>query len=800
MKKSKTLRFLKTENFSFIIALFIFLISNLLLHYTTIPKELEKHYHDFCFQVRNIIKSTSEQEGSVKRNLNNNINSDIQIIALDSNTLNRVGTWPFPRYQYGNFLTNLSRIRDVTHRENSVFLDVFFIDKGTPARNDGLFAAGIKENGKVFSEIDINYLPLNIDDSKLMKSRMDVLFDNYGEIEDIKNVSNSFETFYGVTVPLLPFVKNSYAYGHASFVSDSDDLYRKQRIVARIAFLNDEFELSKIDVNINLKKNEYLAYYDFDNRVIPISNSELNNLNLLKQQIMERSQYKLIDTDNDGEPDGKEFYIRRFEEHYIPSITLSLALNYFNKKLSDVHVTLGEVVSINNPQMWDKESNSWVPYRILRESPIIDEDGNTLKAAVYEDISIIEIPIDKKGDMTINYMGPASSEFSTGHQTYNIRSLAGYISSIRGVDSSRWPRTMALDNKIIMMGAFTKGIAEDEKYTPYGPMYGVELHANALNTILMNNFLRPIPFWINEIILALTILIISIISSRISTILAFFISILYAFILFIATTIFFETQNLLINFTVPVIAIISSFTMVTIYRVMTEEKDKKRIQAMFGQYVSPKVVKELVNTKMPELGGVDRELTVLFSDIRGFTTLSESLSPQELVNHLNKYLASMTDLILEYEGTLDKYVGDEIMCFWGAPIPQKNHAELACKCALRMMAVLKELNESWPEDKRIDIGIGLNSGIMTVGNMGSQGRMNYTLMGDNVNLGARLEGTNKQYLTNVIISEYTYSLIKDTAIVRELDNIRVKGKNKPVLIYELIDFVDGLDVPKKIKN
>jgi len=191
--------------------------------------------------------------------------------------------------------------------------------------------------------------------------------------------------------------------------------------------------------------------------------------------------------------------------------------------------------------------------------------------------------------------------------------------------------------------------------------------------------------------------------------------------------------------------------------------------------------------QQPELGGVDKELTVLFSDIRGFTTLSEAMTPQELVIHLNTYLTAMTDIIMDYQGTLDKYVGDEVMCFWGAPISQADHALLACKCALRQMAKLAELNSVWPPERRIDIGIGINSGIMTVGNMGSIGRMNYTLMGDNVNLGARLEGTNKQYQTHIIISEYTFGLVKDHIIARELDNIRVKGKNKPVIIYELID-------------
>jgi adenylate cyclase len=247
-----------------------------------------------------------------------------------------------------------------------------------------------------------------------------------------------------------------------------------------------------------------------------------------------------------------------------------------------------------------------------------------------------------------------------------------------------------------------------------------------------------------------------------------------------------------------VIGGILTYISIVTYRVMTEERDKKRITSMFGKYVSPTVVDSLLDHP-PELGGVDKELTVFFSDIRGFTTLSERMSPQALVNHLNDYLTAMTDILLEYRGTLDKYVGDEIMCFWGAPLPEPDHALLACMCALKQMDVLHELNENWPEEKRINIGIGVNSGIMTVGNMGSQGRMNYTLMGDNVNLGARIEGINKVYQTNIIISEYTYGLVKDRVIVRELDNIRVKGKNKPVLIYELVDMIDTYELPPQEK-
>jgi adenylate cyclase len=237
-----------------------------------------------------------------------------------------------------------------------------------------------------------------------------------------------------------------------------------------------------------------------------------------------------------------------------------------------------------------------------------------------------------------------------------------------------------------------------------------------------------------------------------------------------------------------------TFLSIVVYRAMTEERDKKFIRETFGKYVSPKVVDQLVEDP-PELGGVDKELTVMFSDIRGFTSLSERMTPQELINHLNVYLTAMTDIILAYGGTLDKYIGDAIMAFWGAPLRQDDHAERACKCALRQMERLAELNATWPEPLRINIGIGLNSGIMTVGNMGSPTRMNYTLAGDNVNLGSRLEGTNKEYGTNIIVSEATYGPVHDKFLFRELDNIRVKGKNKPVGIYELIDCLGDIAPP-----
>jgi adenylate cyclase len=178
----------------------------------------------------------------------------------------------------------------------------------------------------------------------------------------------------------------------------------------------------------------------------------------------------------------------------------------------------------------------------------------------------------------------------------------------------------------------------------------------------------------------------------------------------------------------------------------------------------------------------------MFTDVRGFTSISEGLTPDELVRLLNEYFNAMTNVLFNKLGTLDKYIGDAIMAFWGSPYPQNDHAFLACACALEMLATLEKLNQKWEAEgrKRISIGIGLNTGEVNVGNMGSDKRLAWTVMGDNVNLASRLEGMTKQYRCSVIISENTYRQVSNQFACRELDKILVKGKSQPVTIYELM--------------
>lgn len=251
----------------------------------------------------------------------------------------------------------------------------------------------------------------------------------------------------------------------------------------------------------------------------------------------------------------------------------------------------------------------------------------------------------------------------------------------------------------------------------------------------------------------------------------------------------FVQKGIWLNAVYPLLTMVIVYTAVTLYRYIVEEREKRKIRGAFSFYVTPSVVNEMLkNPDKLKLGGDKKELTVLFSDIRGFTTLAEEMEPEALVNLLNEYLTEMTDIVFEFDGLLDKYIGDAVMAVWGAPLEQNDHPARACRTALKMLDRLTKMQQKWEAEgtPRLDIGIGINAGPMVVGNMGSERRFDYTVMGDSVNLASRLEGINKEYGTQVVISEFTYERVKDDFFCRELDAVRVKGRAKPAKIYELV--------------
>lgn len=801
-KKKKRSKFLEAKYFGLFIGIVVVFLMIGFMQYTSIIDNLETKVLDVHFRYKNLFLNETIQEGVSYVEHNPNISPDILIVAIDFRTLSKFGKWPFPRYTHSYLIDTLSRISNQNERERALFLDIFFIEPDKNAIDDAILIKSIKSSGRVFLETLLDEVPPPADTGNEFFKRQQILYENYGEIDNILGDWESMMAFTGIQAPLQPYAAAAKGYGHANYIKDIDEIYRRQPLVGKSSQLIKEINLNDLTESFTIDKENFQRLAWIDKKTIthnieyPLTTKILDKL---KNDMQANAPLKTVDRDNDGTPDESYYIIRLYQDHFLPAITLALALEYFNKELSDIEISLGKYIFIPHPEYFNVESGLWVPYQLITKEAVFDAEGNVEEEAEYTTVNEIKIPIDGNGAMLVNFMGPPSFAAAGERQTFPIRSYSGYASNPPGENQSRWPRTRALGNKIVMVGAFARGIADDQKPTPFGLMYGVEIHANALNTILMTNFITTVPFIVDILILAFMVMLISFISSRLSTIWAFIISIVLIIGLFVFASIIFDQESIIIKFTSPAISTFFALILIIIYRIMTEEREKKRIKNMFGTYVTPQVVEQLLENP-PELGGVDKEITVLFSDIRGFTRKSEGLSSQELVKYINKYLTAMTDVILEDDGTLDKYVGDEIMAFWGAPIDQKDHALRACKSAVRQMEALKRFNEDMPPERKIDIGIGLNSGIMTVANMGSDKRMNYTLMGDNVNLGARLEGTNKVYRTNIIISENTYGLVRDLVIVRELDNIRVQGKTKPVLIYELLDYIGNEVTAKNGEN
>ncbi len=439
----------------------------------------------------------------------------------------------------------------------------------------------------------------------------------------------------------------------------------------------------------------------------------------------------------------------------------------------------------------------------------------------YFELGNRKIPRYDKSSMLINYYGPNGTfeylkfsdvlddkEFQTEDENYYETELNIWDDEYSGLLQSG-----KFKDKIVLIGSI---LPEDRDFFPISfshgkrkgdnQMWGVEIHANAIQNVIWNDFLIKESKNIEVILiiflsfLAFYVFSFFKLSKKINLIWAEVINLSILSFLFIAFYFLgiylFVEHNYIISIISPSATLIVGYFSTTAYHVVKVRKHNVMIKGMFGQYVSKSLVNELLNN--PEklsLGGVKKNITIMFSDIEGFTSISEKMEPEELVEFINNYLSIMTAIVLEHKGTLDKYLGDSLMAFWGAPLDVENQELQSCKTAILMQKKMDELRSGFSSEaaRKVRTRIGINSADVVVGNIGGIERFDYTVMGDGVNLAARLESANKMYGTTIMISEATYAKVKDEVYVRVIDRIIVKGKTKPITVYELL----GLTEEKK---
>ncbi|MGE4553777.1 MAG: CHASE2 domain-containing protein, partial [Desulfovibrionaceae bacterium] len=385
----------------------------------------------------------------------------------------------------------------------------------------------------------------------------------------------------------------------------------------------------------------------------------------------------------------------------------------------------------------------------------------------------IEIPLDQRGQIFVNYRGPGNS--------------FPYVSA-KDVLEGNPAVADRLKDHIAFIGTSAAGL-KDLRITPFDQYYpGVETHATLVDTILAGDFLE-IPDWEPGLQIFAVLF-----AGVVTTLLLAWTTALWSAIPVVAAAVgvwfgcgwVFTQHRLFLSPLYSFVVLGTNFTMLTLIKFWREERQKRFIHGAFAHYLSPKVIEQIVdNPDSLSLEGEEKEITIMFSDVRSFTTLSEKLTPTQVTDLLHDYFTPMTRIITENSGTLDKFIGDAIMAFWNAPLDVPDHQKLAVRSALMQLDKLAELNELFKVKFGfpIAIGLGVNCGRVRVGNMGSADLFDYTLIGDNVNLASRLEGLTKFYGQQIVISKAVKEACGDEFVYQELDSVRVKGKHEPVTIF-----------------
>ncbi len=541
--------------------------------------------------------------------------------------------------------------------------------------------------------------------------------------------------------------------------------------------------------SIKKASNVVLGYYFFtegDEQAKHITKDQEQKA----KRLISKSQISLVTSD--AAKSNENFLIRRGYgiESSIESISRACKNYGFLNIFPD---TDGIVRKVTFPVKY-KNEDDWYgsfPLQILRN--YLDENiqlrvsDKAIKVlALGEKI----IPVDESGALFVDY--------SFSFQSFPTESFVDVMNGTVN-DPSQFK------DKIVLIGITDPGLVRDTWPTPTEMVVpGIKIHAQTIDTILNKRFISYARTMMNgqfiyssdkinifnllAIILLGIVLIFAIPKVPHASYGAYISLLLVAGYIF-AIFYLFHNVKIRLNMFYPLSSIALVYTTQALYRALTTERKAREIRGAFQTYVPPQIVDELIkNPEKLKLGGERKVVSILYSDVKGFTTISENLSPEELVEFMNNYLTPMSDIVFKYEGTLDKYIGDAVLAFYGAPLPQEDHPLRVVFSALDMISALKQLRKKLKEENKplIDIGIGINTGEVSVGNMGSNTRLDYTIMGDNVNLTQRIEELTRIYKNNILLSQFTYQKIKEQILCREIDEVTVRGRTQGVKIYEPI--------------
>jgi adenylate cyclase len=421
---------------------------------------------------------------------------------------------------------------------------------------------------------------------------------------------------------------------------------------------------------------------------------------------------------------------------------------------------------------------------VARRTPLeaVAPDGSTVRSFGWEALRLAGttpdltlIPQDRGGRMAIWFPGEPRKSFPTLSAVSVVQGTADLTS---------------LRNAVVFVGATARDLHDEQTVaTSRGvPMSGVEIHASVYDTLASRRFLVPLSPWASAGLLILLGLLLGLCIPRLGPRNGFVLTLIAGFAWVVGAFLFFD-HGIVVDLVWPELLLVFGYAILVVERWAETEAERRRVRHAFGRYLSPSVVEELLrDPKKLSLGGERRTMSVLFSDLRGFTSLSEGLPPEQLVEVLNHYLDAMTRIVFEEGGVLDKYIGDAVMAFWNAPLDQADHALRATRAAVRMRDTLKEQNKAgvFPYGVELKVGIGVNTGEMVVGNIGAEMRYDYTVIGDSVNLASRTEGLCKEYGVNIIVTESTAKALGETFVLRRLDRVAVKGKKEPIEIFEVM--------------